>query len=150
MMTRPQDLLRERRFCSLIIIIKNFKFRQQQEALDTQFDFTSFSFWLFLVLAFYTWGVLVEITIAAIVLYFWICTIFLDLTWHFCNHIVLLMLCCTQNYLTSKSNGDLSIVCHPLALIDKLHFSGCHTFQHCLNMLKLNKHAKCLSLSINS
>ena len=72
----------------------------------------------------------------------------------FCNHFVLLILCCTLNYLPSKPSGDLSIVCHVefgLALADKLHFSaGCHTFQHCSNTFKLNKHVKCLSLSINS
>ena len=51
----------------------------------------------------------------------------------------------------SKPNGDLSIVCHmefSLALADKSYFGGCHTFQHCSNTFKLNKHAKCLSLSI--
>ena len=48
---------------------------------------------------------------------------------------------------------NLFIVCHVefgLVLADKLHFSGSHTFQHCSNTFKLNKCAKCLSLSINS
>ena len=29
-----------------------------------------------------------------------------------------------------------------------MHFSWCHTFQQCSNMFKLNKRAKCLSISI--
>ena len=33
------------------------------------------------------WNVII---IAVIVLYFWICNVFLDLSWYFCNHIVLL------------------------------------------------------------
>ena len=51
------------------------------------------------------------------------------------------------------SNGDLSIVFYTefgLEFTDKLYFSGCHTFQHCSNTFKLNKCAKCLSLSIKS
>ena len=35
-------------------------------------------------------------------------------------------------------------------LADKLHFSGHNTFWHCSSTFKLNKHAKCLSLGINS
>ena len=53
-------------FCGLVIMIKNFKFHQQQEALVTQFDFTSFLSWPFIVLGHYfifTMDVLVEISL---------------------------------------------------------------------------------------
>ena len=67
--------------------------------------------------------------------------------------IFVIILCyCMKNYLPSKPNGDLLIVCHmefDLAWL-KLHFGGRHTFQHCSNTFKLNKRAKYLSLSINS
>ena len=66
--------------------------------------------------------------------------------WIYHGIFVIILCCCMQNYLSSKSNGDLLIVCHVefgLALADKLYFGGCQTFQHCLNTFKLNKRAKC-------
>ena len=40
------------------------------------------------------WNVII---IAVIVLYFWIYNVLLDLTWYYCNHIVLMKLYCIQN-----------------------------------------------------
>ena len=37
---------------------------------------------------------------------------FLDLTWYFCNHVVLMKLFCMWNSVPSKPNGDLFIACH--------------------------------------
>ena len=88
------------------------------------------------------WNVII---IAVIVLYFWI---YRDLTWYFCNHIVLLKLCCIQNSVPSKPNGDLSIVCNVEFGLNKSHFSRRHTFQDLLDTFKLTRHAKCLSLGI--
>ena len=79
-------------------------------------------------------------------MYFWI--------YHGIFVIILSRCCCTYNYLPSKPNGDLSIVCHVefgLTLADKSHFGGRYTpfSTACSNTFKLNKRAKCLSLSIN-
>ena len=72
---------------------------------------------------------------------------------YFCNHIVLLILPYAAHRIFSLANQmDLSIVCHAessLELAEKSHFGRCHTFQHCSKTFKLNKRAKCLSLSIN-
>ena len=88
--------------------------------------------------------------LAVIVLYFWIYNVFLYLTWYFCNHIVLMKLCSIQNSVTSKPIGiyllpvKRNLVWYSLM---KLCFSQCHTFQHCSDTFKLNKHTKCLNFT---
>ena len=52
------------------------------------------------------------ISIAIIVLYFWIYSVFLDLTYCFCNHIVLMKLCCIRIFSLAFPNCDIFILCH--------------------------------------
>ena len=87
---------------------------------------------------------------AAIILCFWIYNVFLDLTWYFCNHIVLIKLCCMS--LASQMRiyslpVTWNLLWHRLI---KSHFIQHYTFQHCSDTFKLNNHVKCLNLTMNS
>ena len=64
---------------------------------------------------------------------------------YFCNHIVLMKLCCIYDSVPASQMGIYSLpvtwnlVWHRLI---KLHFIRHHTIQHCLDMFKLNKHQR--------
>ena len=93
------------------------------------------------------WNVIIT---AIFVLYFWIYNVFLDFTQHFGNHALLMKLSCIENSVPNKLNGIYllpvmrNLVWHML----KSCFIQCHTFKHCSDMFKLNKHAKRLNFTI--